>query len=113
MEATLGNAQEAGEGQIEQCQGQGGGCLAFHWERANLSWEQLEVGENHLLPALLPGPRFGEGARANAAKVSGRDFKVPLQCRLLLLCDLLPTERALADSPVPLGKSMALENAGD
>lgn len=69
--ATLGKAQEAGEGQAEQSQGQGGGCLAFHWETANLSWEQLELGENHLLSALLPGPRSAEGARAKAAKGQG------------------------------------------
>lgn len=63
MGVTLGKAQEAGEGQAEQSQGQGGGYLAFHWEMANLSWEQLEPGENHLL-SVLPGPRSGEGARA-------------------------------------------------
>lgn len=71
MGVTLGKAREAGEGQAEQSQGQEGGCLAFHWEMANSSWDQLELGENHLLPALLPGPRSGEGARAKAAKHQG------------------------------------------
>lgn len=75
--ATLGKAQEAGEGQAEQSQGQGEGCLAFHWKTANLSWEQLEFGENHLLPALLPGLRSAEGGRAKAAKCQGDTSRSP------------------------------------
>lgn len=75
--ATLGKAQEAGEQQAKQSWGQGGVCLAFHWEMANLSWEQLELGENHLLSALLPGPRSGEGARVKATKCQGETSRSP------------------------------------
>lgn len=57
--------------------GQGGGCLAFHWEMAKLSRGQLELGENYLLPGLLPGPRSGEGARAKAAKCQGETSRFP------------------------------------
>lgn len=104
---TLGKAQEAGEGQAEQSQGQGDLLFTGKQQIPGSSWS---LGKTicFLLSSLGQGLQKEPRLPSVKETIQGTPAVQAAQ-----LHDLPPVHRALAVSPVPLGESLPLENTGD